>query len=276
MIELRLKTEPTAPLESDSLLPDRLCELSASELGAVEIFHGRRRYRLKDFFDIEVFEEGGEAEDSIRLHGNLEKLRWLGKGMSRGSVEVRGHVGMHLGAYMTGGRISVSGNAGDWVGAEMRNGSIHIAGNAGNRIGAAYVGSLRGMKNGFIRVDGQAGQEVGQLMRRGTIAIGGSVGEFCGLRMKGGTIVLSGGAGPRAAAWMNRGTIISFQALDLPPTFRTCGLFASPFIAILERHLQSYGVQFPQRWQSGSFVRSTGDLTARVGKGEVLVWHPPA
>jgi formylmethanofuran dehydrogenase subunit C len=161
---LRLKRPPTVPLEAEVISPDVLGGLSHSEIRSLTVYHGKRQLPLEEFFEVD-----GEASRHLELHGDLSKLRWVGRAMSQGSITVHGTIGMHLGAYMKGGRIEVHGNAGDWVGAEMKNGLIHVHGNAGGQIGAAYRGSLRGMKDGTIIIDGSAGLEVGMRMRRGTM-----------------------------------------------------------------------------------------------------------
>ncbi len=59
---------------------------------------------VDDFFDIQ-----GQQSDQLEIHGDLNKVRLIGRAMSRGSVQVHGDVGMHLGAHMTGGTIDVTG-----------------------------------------------------------------------------------------------------------------------------------------------------------------------
>ncbi len=265
MIELRLKRAPAVPLEAEVLSPDILASLSHSEILSLTIFHGRRRCRLGDFFDLQ-----GEKSEHLRIQGQLKKVRRIGQGMSHGSIHIDGDVGMHLGAGMKGGAIHVSGNAGDWVGAEMRNGAIHIQGNAGDRVGASYRGSSTGMKNGLISVGGSAGLEVGLKMRRGTIVVQGRAGEFAGLQMKGGTIVLARGAGDRVGAWIRRGTIISFSPLNLLATFDSCGDFSTAFLGVFERYLLGQNIQLPAPFSESKVTRHVGDKTV-AGQGEILV-----
>ncbi len=267
---LRLKRSPTVPLEAEVITPDVLGSLSNSEIRSLTVYHGKRRLPLGDFFDVE-----GEHSCDLELHGNMEKVRWVGRAMSQGSVTVHGSIGMHLGAYMSGGRIEVHGNASDWVGAEMKNGFIHIRGDAGGQVGAAYRGSLAGMRNGIIIIDGSAGLEVGMRMRRGTIILGGPARDFAGLQMKGGTIVLLAGAEIRTGAWMNRGTIISLKPLTLMPTFAFAAEFTPAVIPLIARHVAKFGVQLPSAASEGHYRMFSGDL-AVPGKGEIFVWQPVA
>lgn len=267
-ITLTLKQAPVVPLESEALSPDVLCELTNAEIRALTLYHGKRQVPLEEFFDVD-----GERSEDLVLNGDLNKVRWIGRAMSKGSVTVHGAVGMHLGAYMKGGRIEVHGDASDWIGAEMKNGFIHVHGNAGGQIGAAYRGSLAGMKNGTIIVDGSAGLEVGMRMRRGTIILGGVARDFCGLQMKGGTIVLMEGAEIRTGAWMQRGTIISMKPLQMMPTFAYANDSNPTFLNVYAKQLKQYGIQLPFAASDGTYQRFAGDLSV-PGKGEILVWQP--
>ena len=265
-IKLTLTRQPTVPLEAEVLCPDTLADLSADKLAELTVYHGKRQLPLREFFQIE-----GEKSDEIEIHGNLKKVRWIGRAMSRGHLKIEGDVGMHLGAYMTGGEIEVNGDAGDWIGAEMKNGLIRVQGNAGGQIGAAYRGSRRGMKGGLIHVTGSAGLEVGMRMRRGIIVIGGAAKDFTGLQMKGGTIVLGEGAEIRTGAWMNRGTIISLKEIELMPTFGLATKnFMPPFMPLLSKALKQKGITLPADAADGSFNFYSGDL-AVPGRGELLV-----
>lgn len=266
-ITLRLKLDPTVTLEAEVITPDLMTGMSHQEICASVVYHGKRQRRLDEFFEVE-----GERSEHLVLHGNLHRVRHIGRAMSHGSLTVHGDIGMHLGAHMKGGKIEVFGNAGDWVGAEMTGGEILVHGTAGQQVGAAYRGSLMGMRGGLIVIDGAAGIEVGMRMRRGTIVIGGRVRDFAGLQMKGGTIILLQGAEIRTGAWMHRGTIISLKPLKLMPTFSDSGRFNPTFVSVYAKHLQQWGIELPHREESGSYTRYAGDC-AVPGKGEILVWQ---
>jgi formylmethanofuran dehydrogenase subunit C len=270
MIILTLKKQPVVPLEAESISPDVTAALTHEAVRSLPVFLGKRRCRLDDFFEIE-----GAASDEIEVRGDAGKVKWIGRGMSRGRINILGNAGMHLGAYMQGGVIEVSGGASDWVGAEMVNGLIRIAGNAGGQVGAAYRGSPSGMKGGTILVGGCAGLEVGMRMRRGTIAIAGPVRDFTGLQMKGGTIFLLGGAELRTGAWMMRGTIVSLAPISLLPSFSFACAYNPTFLRSYAKYMQSLGWTIPCQAQEGAFRRYTGD-TSVPGKGEILVWQPHA
>ena len=245
----------------------RSSTMSNEQIRASLVYHGKRHCRLDDFFEVT-----GEFSDQIEMHGDLHRVKLLGKGMSRGTAESpwqRRHASWGRDAW----RADRShGDAGDWIGAEMTNGFIHVHGNGGGQIGAAYRGSLRGMTNGTIIVGGTAGLEVGMRMRRGTIVVVGKVRDFCGLQMKGGTIVLMSGAEIRTGAWMVRGTILSLQPLPLMPTFAPSGRYNPSFIDLYARELRQHGITLPNDPSSGTWSRHCGDSSI-PGKGEILIWQ---
>jgi formylmethanofuran dehydrogenase subunit C len=270
MPTLTLKRQPDVPLEAECLTPDLLVGKAPAEVAALPVYLGKRKLRLDEFFDL-----AGDSGDTLELHGDLRRVKWVGKGMTRGTIRVHGPVGMHLGAYMKGGRIEVTGDAGDWVGGEMTGGTIHVRGNAGGQVGAAYRGSLSGMNRGTILIEGSAGLEVGMRMKRGLIAIKGPVRDFAGLQMKGGTLVLMGGAEIRTGAWMSRGTIICLKPVRLLPTFAHCCTYDPTFVRIYSRHLAPLGFELPADPAAGTYERFMGDA-AVPGKGELLMWRPQA
>ena len=144
--------------------------------------------------------------DELEIRGDADKVKWIGRGMTRGRITIDGNAGMHLGAYMKGGTIEVSGNASDWLGAEMTGGLIRIRGNAGGQVGAAYRGSLAGMtrRHDPRRRHGRPRSRHADEARASSRSAG-RCRDFAGLQMKGGTIVLRSGAEIRTGAWMIRG-----------------------------------------------------------------------
>ncbi len=266
MTTLTLKESPTVPLEVECLSPDTIAPLRRDEVAALPVFLGKRQRRLDDFFTIV-----GEGSEELEIRGDLARVKWIGRGMTRGKIRIAGNAGMHLGAYMKGGTIEVRGNASDWVGAEMIGGLIHIHGDAGGQIGAAYRGSLSGMNGGAILVEGSAGIEVGMRMRRGIIAVKGAVRDFAGLQMKGGTLFLLGGAELRTGAWMVRGTIVCFKPIALLPTFAYACTYNPVFLQLFAGRLRELGFSLPHPPFS-SYRRYSGD-SAVPGKGEILIWQ---
>ncbi len=121
-----VKERPNVPLEAEVFTPDVIAPLTRDEVCALPVFLGKRQYRMDDFFEIV-----GAGSDDLELHGDAGRVKWIGRGMTRGRITIHGDAGMHLGAYLKGGTIEVTGNASDWVGAEMKGGLIRIRGNAG-------------------------------------------------------------------------------------------------------------------------------------------------
>jgi formylmethanofuran dehydrogenase subunit C len=265
---LTLKEQPTVPLEAECLSPDVVAGLGHSDICALPVFHGKRRLRLDTFFEIE-----GERSDDLVIRGDVAKVKWIGRGMTKGRIRVEGNAGMHLGAYMKGGAVEVTGHASDWLGGEMSSGLIRVRGNAGGQVGAAYRGSPSGMNGGAILIEGSAGIELGMRMKRGLIAVRGAVKDFAGLQMKGGTIVLMGGAEIRTGAWMTRGTIIALTPVRLLPTFAYSCHYNPSFASLYSRHLQPLGFTVPHAAAGGAYQRYVGDA-AVPGKGELLIWQP--
>lgn len=262
------KQTPHVPLEAEVITPDVLAPLDHQAVRALPVILGKRQYRLDEFFEVE-----GPGSENVAIHGDVGRVKWIGRGMTRGRIDIIGNAGMHLGAYMKGGTLTVGGNTSDWVGAEMKGGLIHVRGDVGGQLGAAYRGNLSGMNGGTILVEGTAGLEIGMRMRRGLIAIRGRVRDFAGLQMKGGTIVLLSGAEIRTGAWMIRGTIISLAPLRMLPSFSVACSYNPVFLRLYARHLQPFGFHLPVDDSAGKYQRFTGD-TAVPGKGEILVWQP--
>ena len=267
MISLSLKEQPRVPLEAEALSPDVVATLRHDEICALPLFLGKRQCRVDDFFDVE-----GEASDELKISGDAGRVKWIGRGMTRGHLRIAGNAGMHLGAFMKGGTIEVAGDASDWVGGEMAGGLIRIGGNAGGQIGAAYRGSRTGMTDGTILIEGSAGLEVGMRMKRGTIAVKGSVRDFAGLEMQGGTLIV-GGAELRTRAWMSRGTIVSLTPIPLLPTFAYASTYNPTFLRLYAKELRAHGFSVPFEASDGAYLLYTGDA-AVSDKGEILLWQP--
>jgi formylmethanofuran dehydrogenase subunit C len=268
MIALTLKEIPPVPLEAEVLTPDVVAGLAPDAIRMLPANLGKTRRTIGDFFAVD-----GEPGDEIEIRGDAAKVKWIGRGMTRGRVRIVGNAGMHLGGYMKGGTIEVTGSASDWLGAEMSGGLIRVGGNAGGQVGAAHRGSQTGMTNGTIVIAGSAGLEVGMRMRRGLIVVGGRARDFAGLQMKGGTIVLGAGAELRTGAWMSRGTIVSLQPIPLLATFSYASTDTPTFLRVYARHLRTLGFTLPCEERDGAFARFSGD-TSVPGKGEILVWKP--
>ncbi|MGD2144328.1 MAG: formylmethanofuran dehydrogenase subunit C, partial [Anaerolineae bacterium] len=96
-VVLSLKEPTTIPIEADSISPDDFSGRSRDEIAALPVFYGRRRVSLGDLFTVD-----GSGSENIVVSGDLAHVKRIGQEMSRGSITIRGDVGMHLGAKMRG------------------------------------------------------------------------------------------------------------------------------------------------------------------------------
>lgn len=116
--------------------------------------------------------------------------RFIGAGLDRGHIAVRGIPGNALGAYLSGASIEVFGNAQDAVGDTMDAGTIVVHGSIGDAAGYA-------MRGGAIYVRDSAGYRAGVHMKAyeeklPVLVIGGRVGSFLGEYQAGGIILVLG------------------------------------------------------------------------------------
>ena len=269
-IILHLREPSAIPIEADSITPDLFAERNRSEIEALPAFYGRRKVTLGDLFSVD-----GERSDSIVIQGDLQHVKKVGQGMSRGRIAVRGDAGPHLGAYMQGGQISVQGNAGDWAGAHMEGGHIWIKGNAGHHVGAAYPGEKHGVNRGVIIIEGNTGRELGARARRVLIVALGNVGDFAGANMIAGSIFVFGRLGDRAGTGNKRGSIVAFGELkEMLPTYRYECRHQPVFLRYYLNRMRHWGLPIAMDTADGIFRRYTGDITT-IGKGEILVYDQP-
>lgn len=223
----------------------------------LQVWEGNKRRNLNELFKIEYKTDGASEKTTIRISGDVSKVRRIGAKMSTGRIIIEGDVGMHLGEEMKGGVITVTGNAGSWVGGMMKGGTIEIKGDVGDYVGAAYRGSTKGMSGGTIIVHGNAGNEVGCFMRNGLIKVYGNVGQFAGIHMGKGTIFVQRDSEGRAGAQMRKGKIVVCGNIpSILPTFTVESI--KPKVKIDEEKI------------TGPFYMFVGDI-AEGGKGKLYV-----
>jgi len=257
VITLYPKRSFKVPVEAECISPDVFAEKSASEIATLQIWEGNRKRTLSDLFKIKHESNPPSEESSIRICGDVSKVRKIGAKMSTGNIIVEGDAGMHLGEEMNGGVITVTGSAGSWTGSMMKKGTIEIKGNAGDYIGASYRGSTEGMKGGNIIIHGNAGSEVGCFMRKGLIKVYGNVERFAGIHMRDGTVFIQGNSEGRAGAQMINGKIIVCGYIpSILPTFTIDDI--RPKVKVNGEEAE------------GPFYRFTGDL-ADNGDGKLFV-----
>jgi len=225
LITLSPKRAFDVPVDAESIKPDVFAGKSIDEIKSLPFWEGNRRRVLDDFFKVDHEREGPGEDVSIRIVGDLTKLKKIGARMSLGRILVEGSVGVRLGEEMKGGNIIVYGNVGGWAGSMMKGGTIEIHGAASDYLGAPYRGSSEGMHGGKIIVFGDVGNEAGAHMRKGLIKIYGHAGQFVGFRMRDGTIYVQKDAEARAGACMTSGKIVVGGFLQsVLPTFSIDGV----------------------------------------------------
>jgi len=126
------------PVDAECISPDVFAEKSAKEIATLQIWEGNQKRTLSDLFKIKHETDSPSEEFTIRICGDVSKVRKIGAKMSMGHIIIESDAGMHLGEEMKGGVITVTGNADSWTGSIMKNGTIEIKGNAGDYIGASY------------------------------------------------------------------------------------------------------------------------------------------
>ena len=208
MIILSPKHIFNVPVDAENITPDMFSGKNVDEIKSLRIWEGNRERFLGDLFTVENREDTKNGDTSIRIVGDLTKVKRIGAKMSLGWIVVEGSVGMRLGESMQGGVITINGNADSWAGMMLKGGTIEVTGNAGDYVGSSYRGSTVGMTGGTIIVHGNAGNEVGCFMNNGVIKIGGNVKQFVGIHMLGGAILVEGDAEERVGAEMTGGRIV--------------------------------------------------------------------
>ena len=266
-LTLKLRTAPEVPLEAEFIRPDTLSGKGEKEIAALTAMHGNRMVELGEFFSV-----AGKANGEIRVEGDLGKVKYLGAGMSGGTLLISGNAGAHLGSAMTGGEIIVDGNAGDWVGPEMQGGRIVIKGNAGHMTGSGQRGSRIGMLGGEILIHGNCGNETGGAMRNGLIAVGGNCGDYAGVNMLAGNIIVLGEIGIRMGASMKRGTIVTMSKAEPLPTFTYDCTYNPLFLRLYLFRLRKSGLSVSDSQITGLYQRWSGD-SVELNRGEVLIYE---
>ena len=262
-----LKIQPKSTLDASPLIPDNLEGKTLAEINNLKLGCGNETVKVN-----ELFATKGKDSNQIRIENSCDKLTYVGRGMTKGTIEVTGDVGDYLGQGMKNGTLSVNGNAGSWTGNRMAGGRINISGDASDYVGAGLPGDTFGMTDGLINIEGNAGDRVGDRMRRGIIIIQGKSGNYCGSRIQAGTIIALDKVGKYPGAGMRRGTIIlARRPAHLAATFKSCGNLKMQFLRLLFTQLAGMGTDFEFFRKYGPIAqRFSGDL-ARNGKGEILI-----
>src|SRR5262249_27848377 len=262
---LTLKERPAQRLDLSGALPHLLTGKTAAEIARIGVETTRRPLSIGDVFRVRM----GDTRH-IRIEGGVDRLDWIGHGMSDGEIVVEGDAGSQAGRLMTGGRLTITGNAGPCAGSAMRGGEIEILGSAGNRLAGPLPGEMAGMRGGTIIVRGDAGSRAADRMRRGTIVVEGRAGAWAGSRMIAGTLIVAGAARPPPGYLIRRGTVVlGAGAAKLSPTFVDCGMHELVALRLVASFVAAYSKRAARPLQR-PLRRLAGDM-AVLGKGEIFL-----
>ena len=266
ILRFTLKDTPEYQVDMSPLLPELLEGKTLAQIKTTKLPCGNKKIAVNDLFQVR-----GKAGDSLEIHNSHRKLKNIGKGMSRGRIEIFGMAGDNVGMSMSSGELQCNGRVGNWLGASMSGGTITVKGNAGDFIGAGKAGQMQGMNGGMIIVAGNAGDRLGDRMRRGTIFVTKNTGDYCGSRMIAGTIVVLGAPGLHCGYAMKRGTIILTDYPDnLSPTFQSCGELDLGYLKLLIKQFAQMGQPLSKlNRYSSKAIRYAGDM-ANKGLGEII------
>lgn len=258
-----LREHPRQPVDLSPLTPDKLLDKSFEEISALTLFSGNRKIRVDDLFELTP----GDTQQIV-IRTSCDKLNFVGREMTQGSLTVEGSLGAYAGMHLHGGRLTINGNVGAYAAANMVSGLMHIGGSAGDFLAASLPGDAHGMCGGTVVVDGNCGDRLGDRMRRGVVLIRGATGDYSASRMLAGTIVVEGELGMSPGLRMQRGTLLAMHAPQLPTTFNDCGVHTFPFLHLLAHHLKALG--HPLHQAPVRARRYAGDM-APEGRGEILI-----
>jgi formylmethanofuran dehydrogenase subunit C len=259
------RTAPTQRLDLSLLTPQNLANKTVAEIARIEMGTTRERVTAGDVFRIR---EGDPA--AVLIEGGSARFDRVGMGMTEGSLQVEGEVGVEAGRAMAGGRLTIRSDAGPFAASGMKGGTLVIEGDAGERLAGPLSGETVGMTGGVVHVRGNAGPRAGDRLRRGCILIEGRAGAYAGSRMIAGTLAIGGEAGDLPGYLMGRGTILLGRgATLLSPTFADCGehdLIAARLLADYAARASAKLARLFRR----PLRRLAGDLAA-LGKGEIFL-----
>lgn len=254
---------PRQAVDLSPLTPDKLQGKSWEEISALTLFSGNRKLRVDELFELTP----GDTQQIV-IQASCDKLNFVGRAMTQGSVTVEGNLGAYTGMHLHGGRVTVNGNVGAYAATGMASGFMHIGGSASDFLAASLPGDANGMRGGTVVVEGNCGDRLGDRMRRGVVLIRGSAGSYCAARMLAGTIAVEGEVGDLPGLRMQRGTLLTAHTSQLPATFNDCGVHTFPFLHLLANHLAALG--HPLGKMPVRARRYAGDLSSG-GHGEILI-----
>ncbi len=253
------RAPPNQRLDLSPLTPQNLANKTVAEIVRIELGTTRERLLAGDVFRIREGDAG-----AVLIEGGSERFDRVGMGMTDGTVEVEGEVGVEAGRAMSGGRLSIRGDAGPFAASSMKGGTLEIEGNAGERLGGPLSGETAGMSGGVVHVRGDVGSRAGDRMRRGAILIEGRAGAYVGSRMIAGTLAIGGEAGDLPGYLMDRGTILLGRGSTLlSPTFGDCGEYELVAARLLADYVARTSARLAETFSQATEAAGRGSGGAR-------------
>ncbi len=281
----RVRVESRHEFAGSVILPaDLFTRLSAGEFAtalATTIEHNGLPVPFMELFQLDTSDaittpnsDGVPPELCLEWAGATHRVHGLGRGWSRGVLNILGAAGDDVGFGMTGGSIQVAGDAGAGVGRGMRGGRITIAGSVGDHAGGPPPGSTHGMSGGELLIAGNAGRLLGERMRRGIIAVQGPTDSGTAREMLAGTLVLGSTPVELMGIGLKRGTLVLLGAAaedPFPgPHFDFALRYQPTFLRVLLRHLAPLCNWIDETTSlSADYDRYSGDML-EGGRGEIL------
>ena len=213
-ITLRSIAQPELCIDCYAISPDAMAGKTAAEIADLDVWEGKIKTPLGDFFEIAGTAGATPAETDIVVEGDTSRAKYIGYKMTAGSVTVNGNADMYLGGWMKGGKIHVKGDVDSFCGIQMEGGEILVDGRAQNHVGCSYRGDWRGMRGGVIRIRGDAGNDIGTFMIGGTIVIEGNAFIHVSTHAEGGTVIVKGDVQGRVGGQMVKGDIYVLGAIQ--------------------------------------------------------------
>ncbi len=267
-LTLRFPDLASTHLNLFGIVPDQLQSLTLQDISQLTIEANGRTATLGEYCEVT---DGDRHE--LCFEGDLSHCDYVGGGMARGRLSVRGNTGDFLADEMSGGRIDIGGSAGRFACSSMKGGVVEVAGDCGEYAASAARGAKRGMNGGVLVIRGNCDQWLATRMRRGTVIVHGRTAAACASRMIAGTLVLCGPVDFPLAADMARGTILLLgpsKAITAPSGFTDPEHTELSFLQILMNDVSHY---LPLALRDTPLppvvFRSLGDRVNR-GLGEVI------
>jgi formylmethanofuran dehydrogenase subunit C len=221
---LTLTNPPELMLEGQNITPDNFAGKKAAEIAALDVWEGKQKSPLGNYFTVAGDGGATAVETKIILRGDCTRVKRIGQQMTAGEIVIEGNADMYIGGWMKGGKIHVRGNVDSFCGIGMEGGELVIDGNAGHHLGASPRGEWRGMQGGLIRVAGDVGNDTATFINGGTIIVGGDADIHVSTHGEGGTVIIKGNAKGRVGGQMVKGDIYVYGMIENPlPGFKMVG-----------------------------------------------------